>query len=254
MEQFEKEYFELSIKIAFEEIIIPDEYDSFVNNGNFDRLINRHINSKLIKDSFLRKYTQFIDENDFLMKTKEMQRVFGDLVIERLYKDIQDNIKMTKHLFDCMKRTTNIDAIIEYLTSKVKQFNIILESEDYDKELKTNVKFIDTLILKNIIKTKIDITSETLKKITVGDRFIKHRLPDKHNIEPYRIVFRKNDKYREEYRKNNWRTICFNIARKQLELKEETEHNNFYKAFNKWKKANKINNLEEFEKFMSTYR
>lgn len=70
------------------------------------------------------------------------------------------------------------------------------------------------------------------------------------NKHGYREVFRRNDEYKEEHGKNNYRKICFDVAKDTLDLIHKKEQENFNRAFNKIKRNNKLTNSKEFENFL----
>ena len=253
MESSEKKYFEDLINTYSIDSSNKENNQPSIEDINFEHLYWKNIDFNLIKESFIRKYDEFIKDNSFLINSVVMQKLFGSLVIERLQSDIYKQINLTKHLYDCMKKTSDIDIINEYLTEKVKRLNDILSFEQFDEKSKKNVPFIDIIMSNNFIKTKTIYSDDNLILPSAPVSFTNVKLPENYNIESFRSVFEKNDIYRKENKGNdNWRSICFSVANLVLELKSFKEKERFCKSFNRWRAANDINSLEEFEELLST--
>ncbi len=71
--------------------------------------------------------------------------------------------------------------------------------------------------------------------------------PHKTNEKFYREIYKKNDEYIRRDGEGNYRKAVWNVK-----MISESELENVYKSFNKFKNKNKILTLEEYEKFLST--
>lgn len=229
---------------------LPIEFINYLNSFNVSKSVIKKakwIDWKMISDylnvGFLQLWDKFTIPQE--MQLQKLSMAFREQIIDTikfrlfyiLYRDIAkiENESITRT--DLNDRIKKIVGVYVYKLFTVFDFQLSLTSLNENNDPKVIIRKIDEL--KN--------------KSSKADKFSGRSIP-KDKLQAYGEILKRNDEFRANYSKDNFRTIAFNVAYKSMNLEHEKEKQNFYKTFMQWKKEKKVNSYKEYIKsIQNTY-
>jgi hypothetical protein len=147
----------------------------------------------------------------------------------------------------------SIDLIIEALEKKAIELNIpniahieesskLTESDTVQKDNKAEPQRSEA--------NEPDKTNEITMRLALhGQKFLGKRL-NEDTVRAYKNIFKGNDKYKELYGRDNFRKNSLKAAYCDMGYIYEEEKESFYNNFKKFRSRNKLENAEDFERYL----
>ncbi|MCF8260692.1 MAG: hypothetical protein K9J12_07960 [Melioribacteraceae bacterium] len=239
MEEYDKKELYEKLEIEFNDHI--EVYKNSDPIKKKSRLINWHKLQECIYIEIVNLWEKFA-----IPKAIEGYQEFINLYSSQTLTNIKFRLfyVLFNYLNDLIDKNTSNEDIKKQIDGFIPFFT-------YDAFRVFDLQFALTSLNENsnekVIFQKIEDMKRSEKKLS---KFEGKAIP-KYKLDGYESIFKKNDKYREDYGKDNFRSIAFSVAYKELNLIHTKEKQNFYKNFLYFKNSHQIKNHKEFENFVS---
>jgi hypothetical protein len=146
-----------------------------------------------------------------------------------------------------------IDLKIEALERKAIELNTpdIAQIEESSRPPEFYTKQEDSIAgpIGSVSSSPVETHEIIMKLAQHGQKFGGKKL-NEDTVKAYRNVFNKNDKYKEEHGKNNYKVYALRAARCDMGYDHEDEQESFYENFKRLKSRHKIKSTEDFERYL----